>query len=70
MIEGNRVTFFTASAGRLDRLAGVGTAESIRAALGISFRHASAGGEWPHTAAPGADEPSLLRLAAQLDARS
>jgi glycosyltransferase involved in cell wall biosynthesis len=36
------------AAGRLDRLLGTGMAEAMRRALGVSFRHADPGGEWPH----------------------
>lgn len=36
------------TAGRLDALLGTSLAESLRRALGISFRHAGPGGEWPH----------------------
>lgn len=45
--------------GRLDRLFGVGLAETIRNALGIRFRHAEAGGEWPHSY--GRDDNSAFR---------
>jgi len=55
------------SAGRLDRLAGVQLAETTRAVLGIAYRHTEPGGEWPHTAAAGADEDQLLALAGVLD---
>ena len=53
--------------GRLERLLGVGPAESLRRRLGLRFRHSSPGGEWPHTAHGGTDEQSLMRLASQLD---
>lgn len=36
------------AAGRLDVLLGTGLAETLRRALGVSFRHAGPGGEWPH----------------------
>ncbi|MBK8640030.1 MAG: glycosyltransferase family 4 protein [Chromatiaceae bacterium] len=54
-------------AGRLDRWFGVGLAESMRRTLGIRFAHASAGGEWPHTAAVSADEAALFEKAVRLD---
>lgn len=40
----NRVT----PAGRLDRWLGTGVGESVRRALGQSYRHTEPGGEWPH----------------------
>ena len=54
-------------AGRLDRLIGVGGAESARTALRVAFRHGDPGGEWPHTAALRADEVALIDLAQLLD---
>ena len=36
------------AAGRLDALLGTALAETLRRALGVSFRHAGPGGEWPH----------------------
>jgi glycosyltransferase involved in cell wall biosynthesis len=56
-----------AAAGRLDQWLGVGLGESVRGVLGVRFAHDSAGGEWPHTAAPGSDEKILLQKAAGLD---
>jgi glycosyltransferase involved in cell wall biosynthesis len=53
--------------GRLERLVGPGWAETLRRRLGRGFRHASAGGEWPHTAHGDADEQELFKLAAELD---
>jgi glycosyltransferase involved in cell wall biosynthesis len=53
--------------GRLERLLGVGPAESLRRRLGWRFKHTSPGGEWPHTANGGTDQETLLSLAAQLD---
>ena len=54
-------------AGRLDRLFGVQVAESLRTWLGFRFQHLSPGGEWPHTANSGSDEPASLALARVLD---
>ncbi len=56
-----------APAGRLERLIGVGAAESVRRLLGVRFQHSSPGGEWPHTAHGDSDEQTLLELAAVLD---
>lgn len=56
--------------GRLDRLLGVGPAETVRKLLGLSHVHREPGGEWPHTAHTGADEDELLRQAAILDSVS
>jgi len=56
--------------GRLDRLLGVGPAETVRKLLGLSHVHQEPGGEWPHTAHAGADEDELLRQAAILDSVS
>jgi hypothetical protein len=53
--------------GRLERLVGPGWAETLRRRLGRGFRHASAGGEWPHTAHGDADEQELFKLAAELE---
>lgn len=64
----SEATLTPAPAGRLDGLVGVRLAESVRSALGIAYRHSAPGGEWPHTAAAGADEQRLLQLAARLDA--
>lgn len=35
--------------GRLDRILGVQFAETARQMIGISYRHTSVGGEWPHS---------------------
>jgi glycosyltransferase involved in cell wall biosynthesis len=55
-------------AGRLDRWFGVSLGESVRRALGVRFKHANPGGEWPHTAAFGSDDAALLNKARELDA--
>ena len=54
-------------AGLLDRLLGVSLGESVRGALGIHFKHASAGGEWPHTRELGSNEKLLLEKAEKMD---
>jgi len=55
-------------AGRLDRLLGVSAGETIRRVLGVQYRHASAGGEWPHTSFTGkVDEAAALRRAGEID---
>ena len=55
-------------AGRLDRMLGVSAGETIRRVLGVRYRHASAGGEWPHTSFTGkVDEAAALRRAGELD---
>lgn len=56
--------------GRLDRLLGVGRAQTVRSALKRRYRHAEAGGEWPHTAALSAEDRLLQATAARLDALS
>ena len=56
-----------APAGRLDRWLGTRLGESVRRVLGIRFAHASAGGEWPHTAAFGSEEAVFLKTAVRLD---
>ena len=56
-----------APAGQLDLWLGTGLGESVRRVLGIRFAHASAGGEWPHTAAFGSDEAAFLKTAVRLD---
>ena len=57
--------------GRLDRLLGVEWGEKVRRALGIRFKHHSAGGEWPHSyGGATADEAAFWRLAAELDRSS
>jgi glycosyltransferase involved in cell wall biosynthesis len=57
----------SARAGRLDYLLGPPMAETLRMWLGVHFSHRGAGGEWPHTAAPSADEAALLLNAFALD---
>ena len=64
---GTAARLLPAPAGRLDRWLGVGLAETVRHTLGIRFAHREAGGEWPHTAAVGGDEASLLARAEHLD---
>ncbi len=56
-----------AAAGRLDRWLGRGRAEDLRRLLGMRFRHASAGSEWPHSGSHAADGADLLKAAAGLD---
>jgi hypothetical protein len=56
-----------APGGRLDRWIGTSMAETVRAAMGVGFKHRTAGGEWPHTAARNADERRLLQAARELD---
>lgn len=46
-------------AGRLDRLFGEKSAETIRRLLGRKYRHAEQGGEWPHWT--GVDDPEFRR---------
>jgi glycosyltransferase involved in cell wall biosynthesis len=52
------------SAGRLDRLFGIGMAETLRRLFGIRFRHGEAGGEWPLSYGQCHDEAFLARLRA------
>jgi glycosyltransferase involved in cell wall biosynthesis len=56
-----------ASAGRLDRWLGAGTAEDLRRLLRLRFQHPEPGSEWPHTDRPGGDESLLLQRAAALE---
>jgi Glycosyl transferases group 1 len=46
--------------GRLDLLLGTRLAEKIRKVLGISFKHQSAGGEWPHSYGVNADKEAFM----------
>jgi glycosyltransferase involved in cell wall biosynthesis len=66
--EGPRTPLQLDASGRLDRWFGAPAAERLRRVLGVSFGHASAGGEWPHTDNPGADARAFDTLAATLDA--
>jgi glycosyltransferase involved in cell wall biosynthesis len=56
-----------APSGRLDRWLGQSTGEVVRRSLGLRFRHASAGSEWPHTGSPTFEDGDLLVSAARLD---
>jgi len=38
-----------APAGKLDKLLGTSLGEYVRSGMGISYRHTTAGGEWPHS---------------------
>lgn len=53
--------------GRLDRLLGVRAGERLRSALGRSYRHTSAGGEWPHTLHENLDQRAWLARASEVD---
>lgn len=55
-------------AGRLDRMLGVGLAESIRRIAGRSYEHRSAGSEWPHSHSNAPTDEAFLRRAARLEA--
>ena len=57
------------AAGRLDVLLGTRWGETLRRCCGVSFSHSSAGGEWPHTLAPGTGQATLLQAAEHLDIR-
>jgi glycosyltransferase involved in cell wall biosynthesis len=56
-----------AASGRLDRWLGTGRGEDLRRLLGVRFRHASAGSEWPHSSSGSAEDGDLLAAAARLD---
>lgn len=53
--------------GRLDRWLGLSRAETLRRLLHIRFRHATPGGEWPHTLGGVAENDELLTHASRLD---
>ncbi len=53
--------------GRLDRFLGLRLGETVRAALGVAYEHASAGAEWPHTRQSSADAMAFLAKAARVD---
>ena len=54
-------------AGRLDRLLGPRFGETVRATLGVTYEHASAGAEWPHTRQSAANALAFLAEAARVD---
>ena len=56
-----------APSGRVDRWLGVSRAERLRHFLGLSFRHSSAGSEWPHSLHGKADNGRLLAMAARIE---
>ena len=55
------------ASGRLDHVFGPFGAERIRRRLGLAFRHAQAGSEWPHSGHSGGSFDALLDLAASLE---
>jgi hypothetical protein len=57
----------TKPSGRFDRWFGVARAEQFRRLLGLSFRHLSAGSEWPHSMHAAADNGHLLAQAMRLE---
>lgn len=59
-----------AQQGRLDRWIGVPAAETVRELLRRRFRHASAGGEWPHELAGLCDNATFTQAAATLEAKA
>ena len=54
-------------AGRLDRVLGVGLAESLRSLTGRSYLHRSPGSEWPHSHHESGDQAAFLELARAFD---
>jgi glycosyltransferase involved in cell wall biosynthesis len=56
-----------AANGRVDRWLGVSRAEHLRRFLGLSFRHRSAGSEWPHSMHGAADNGRLLAKATEIE---
>lgn len=54
-------------AGRLDRLLGVGLAETLRVRLGFRFAHDSPGAEWPHALSQGMPDEELVKKAEELE---
>jgi len=57
----------TVPSGRFDSWLGVTRAEYLRRFLGLSFRHLSAGSEWPHSLHGAGDNARLLSMATQLE---
>jgi glycosyltransferase involved in cell wall biosynthesis len=57
----------TVPSGRFDLWLGVKRAEYLRRLLGLSFRHLSAGSEWPHSVQGSGDNGRLLAMATQLE---
>jgi glycosyltransferase involved in cell wall biosynthesis len=57
----------TVPSGRFDLWLGVKRAEYLRRLLGLSFRHLSAGSEWPHSLQGSGDNGRLLAMATQLE---
>lgn len=53
--------------GRLDRLLGVGAAETVRHLLRRRFEHAGPGGEWPHSYGDRSNDEEFLAQARDLD---
>jgi len=57
----------TRAAGRLDKLLGPAAGEKARRVLGVRYRHAGPGGEWPHTRNIGEPPRIFLEHAFELD---
>ena len=72
LLRGSALTSQAAlpSSGRLDRFLGPRMGESVRAALGVAYEHASAGAEWPHTRQSSVDATAFLAQAARVDRES
>lgn len=66
----SRISFPIERRGRLDRVFGVGAAETMRRALKKGFSHAETGAEWPHTHSHSGKVDSFIQKAAALDVRS
>jgi glycosyltransferase involved in cell wall biosynthesis len=66
--KGQKRTMVISLAGRLDKVFGVGLAETIRRKFGIRFQHTDPGGEWPHSyGTRQEDDKEFWKLAMALD---